>query len=144
MSYCPICNTESALLVCPKCGFDNSSNYEKYPTLGYLSSSVNSVSFRHTVWQNKNKPYFYCPNCTNKTFLIDTLTGHFQCAQCGRLQNSKPLFSNGDQFNTITAEQQANIHLRPLIAAGGAHTVVVRKDGTAVAIGNNRYGQCNL
>jgi hypothetical protein len=30
------------------------------------------------------------------------------------------------------------------ISAGTSHTVLIRSDGCAVAVGSNRYGQCNI
>ena len=31
-----------------------------------------------------------------------------------------------------------------MVSAGSVHTVLLRSDGTAVACGDNHYGQCNL
>jgi alpha-tubulin suppressor-like RCC1 family protein len=38
----------------------------------------------------------------------------------------------------------ANFEYIPMIAAGWFHTVGVKSDGTAVAVGYNYYGQCNV
>ena len=32
----------------------------------------------------------------------------------------------------------------PMVAAGWGHTVGLKDDGTAVAAGDNRYGQCDI
>ncbi|MCK5181557.1 MAG: hypothetical protein KAQ73_03360, partial [Dehalococcoidia bacterium] len=32
----------------------------------------------------------------------------------------------------------------PMIATGWGHTVGLKDDGTAFAVGDNRYGQCNI
>ena len=31
---CPVCDQENPSMLCPRCGFDASRDYEKYPTLG--------------------------------------------------------------------------------------------------------------
>ena len=46
---------------------------------------------------------------------------------------------NGDY--TITANFAPYI---PIVTVGGWHTVGVKSDGTAVAVGNNTYGQCDV
>ena len=38
---------------------------------------------------------------------------------------------------------RAKFEVTPMVAAGGAHTVVLKSDGTVVAVGNNNYGQLN-
>ena len=32
----------------------------------------------------------------------------------------------------------------PMITAGDEHTVGLKSDGTVIAVGSNRYGQCNV
>jgi len=34
--------------------------------------------------------------------------------------------------------------LKDTIAAGRRHTVGLKADGTVMAVGNNKYGQCNV
>ena len=40
----------------------------------------------------------------------------------------------------VMAQEQAT----PMVAVGWGHTVGLKSDGTVVAVGDNRYGQCNI
>ena len=53
--------------------------------------------------------------------------------------------ARGDEDTPVSNEQQ-EVSPTPLVAvsAGGVHTVGLRSDGTAVATGSNRYGQCDV
>ena len=46
----------------------------------------------------------------------------------------------GDYHMTADFEKQYT----PMVAAGWVHTVGLKSDGTVVAVGDNRYGQCNV
>jgi alpha-tubulin suppressor-like RCC1 family protein len=48
---------------------------------------------------------------------------------------------SGEIANTTTVSNRTEI---VAIATGGYHTVGLKSDGTAVAVGRNRYGQCNV
>ena len=47
---CPVCDQENPSMLCPRCGFDASRNYEKYPTLGVIPS----VSALRRQWQGQS------------------------------------------------------------------------------------------
>ena len=47
---CPVCDQENPSMLCPRCGFDASRDYEKYPTLGVIPS----VSALRRQWQGQS------------------------------------------------------------------------------------------
>ena len=46
MRVCPVCESKCDTLVCSRCGFDGSRDYERWPTLGRLGGPVESVAGR--------------------------------------------------------------------------------------------------
>lgn len=50
---CPVCDNVNASMVCPKCGFDSSRDYEKHPTLGPVGKAP-SVSALRQDWVSKH------------------------------------------------------------------------------------------
>ena len=56
MWKCPVCETEyDALTVCPKCGFDGSCDYERYPTAFTVRNAKNTRALRRE-WEQKQAP----------------------------------------------------------------------------------------
>ena len=78
MHICPICNTKNYRFPCCNCGFDESQNYEHYPTLVSIPKPSHSMAHHTSV----HAAYFRCPTCNGTHFLINTMTNHFECAVC--------------------------------------------------------------
>ena len=56
MWKCPVCETEyDALTVCPKCGFDGSCDYERYPTAFTVRNAKSTRTLRRE-WEQKQAP----------------------------------------------------------------------------------------
>mgnify|MGYP000151026355 CR=1 FL=1 len=56
MWKCPVCETEyDALTVCPKCGFDGSCDYERYPTAFTVRNAKSTRALRRE-WEQKQAP----------------------------------------------------------------------------------------
>ena len=56
MWKCPVCETEyDALTVCPKCGFDGSCDYERYPTAFTVRNAKSTRALRRE-WEQKQTP----------------------------------------------------------------------------------------
>lgn len=52
---CPVCGQENQSMLCPKCGFDSSLDYGKYPTFGIVGKAP-AVSTLKTEWEEKQRP----------------------------------------------------------------------------------------
>lgn len=50
---CPVCDKENQTMVCPQCGFDGSTDYRTYPTLGPVGKAP-SVSALRREWAQKH------------------------------------------------------------------------------------------
>lgn len=56
MWKCPVCETEcDALTVCPRCGFDGSCDYERYPTVFAVAGAKSTRALRRE-WEQKQGP----------------------------------------------------------------------------------------
>ena len=56
MWKCPVCETEyDDVTVCPKCGFDGSCDYERYPTAFTVRNAKNTRALRRE-WEQKQAP----------------------------------------------------------------------------------------
>lgn len=53
---CPVCDKIHMSMVCPKCGFDSSRNYEKYPTLGPVGKVPSVSTLRQARIQQQPEP----------------------------------------------------------------------------------------
>ena len=74
------------------------------------------------------------------TALLMTLILVFACVGCSS-DSEKEKAGVGDSVNqssTLTFEECNTI------SAGYYHTVALKQDGTVVAVGDNKYGQCNI
>ena len=66
-------------MVCT-CGYDESRNHEKYPTLGALTAGVETVS----ALREQRKGLVRCSGCGGHTFTLSSRTGALACTGCGR------------------------------------------------------------
>ena len=56
MWKCPVCETEYGdVTVCPKCGFDGSCDYERYPT-AFMVRNARSTRALRREWEQKQAP----------------------------------------------------------------------------------------
>ena len=56
MWKCPVCETEYGdVTVCPKCGFDGSCDYERYPTAFTVRNAKSTRALRRE-WEQKQAP----------------------------------------------------------------------------------------
>ncbi len=53
---CTVCGTQNRTPLCEKCGFDNSRNYELYPTLQVIKSRTPAVSLFKILWNPPPEP----------------------------------------------------------------------------------------
>lgn len=66
---CPVCTWEHPSMLCPRCGFDSSRDYEKYPTFGIVEKSpaVSALRRAREKKQESEKPAGTIPGETEKT-----------------------------------------------------------------------------
>ena len=167
---CPVCEAVMTSSVC-SCGYDESRNYEKYPTLGTLPVGVESVC----GLQNRRNDLVRCGRCGGYAFSLNRKTGALACIGCGRALSEaevEPLrhtmgwknktdviedpIPSGQkdqrQLLGILGQIQQKLAMEPsydpqrivATAAGWSHTVALYADGTVAAVGDNGEGECDL
>lgn len=171
MWKCPVCEQSSQGLLCGNCGFDNSRNLEKYPTLGKCTTGTKAISRLRVELHATNTNYLRCSHCGSTQFSFDLEERLMLCAGCSeplsvtqikKLLNILPLGAKPKpvagsllqlppEGGTVVASgynwngqcEVSSWRNILAIAAGSAHTVGLRNDGTVVAVGSNSNGQCN-
>lgn len=131
---CPVCHTEMDSMVCT-CGYDESRNYEKYPTLGRLPVGVVSVAGQ------RQQGLIRCGGCGSHGFFLDIQQKKLCCLRCGRALQEPELEL---LRRAMGWEQEPDPNRIVAIDGGRDHTVALYADGTAAAIGDNQYGQCSV
>ena len=53
---CPVCDLENGSIRCPRCGFDSSRDYGKYPTLAPVPHTVAASALREQRQEKQNPP----------------------------------------------------------------------------------------
>ena len=56
MRTCPVCDNECNTMVCDRCGFDGSRDYERWPTVAVLKAPVASVAKRSAAFGRESEP----------------------------------------------------------------------------------------
>lgn len=88
---CPVCEAAMDSMACV-CGYDESRNYERYPTLEPLPMGAQSAAGARL--QRKN--LIRCGGCGHHGFSLDHQAGMLCCLRCGRAlteEELKPLHS---------------------------------------------------
>ena len=144
MWNCPICAAgHTSGGICKKCGFDQSRNYEQNMTLCFtLPKDQKPIAVRAKEWRQKQTATqiheaLICPVCSSAQFYFSKGDREFVCVECGK---KTPL----SDAVTVGASPQGRLAFRSSVAAGSGHTVALKADGTVIAVGENRCGQCNV
>lgn len=53
---CTVCSSKISTSLCPNCGFDNSRNYEQYPSLQKIEDPVPAISLFKALWNPPDEP----------------------------------------------------------------------------------------
>lgn len=146
---CPICGKDMQSAVCA-CGYDESRNYEKYPSFSPVPPDTVSVS-RLALQHNA---LIRCGGCGHSGFALNHLEGAFRCLQCGRALTQEelvPMIRSLGLLSVTFGKPAAQSEPQSpesteitAVAAGGYHTVALYTDGTCRAIGDDFYGQCRV
>ena len=99
----------------------------------YKDSAEKVYESKYLIAQNmlSNKQYF------NAVAALSEL-GDYKDSKALIISTNKKLL---DLYNTL---KLSNIDNKSMIAAGEAHTVGLKSDGTVVAVGDNLYNECNV
>lgn len=155
MHKCPVCQQSSESLLCGNCGFDDSRNFEKYPTLGKFTAGAESISRLQAQQVPQNKDLLLCPACGSFRFCYDLRNSSFQCLTCravlseAQVQSLKssqlPKLQSSSSLKGYSAiaaggklKGQSNVSdWKDLVAvaAGWFYTVGLKKDGTVLFAG---------
>ena len=158
---CPVCEAAMASVVC-SCGYDESRNYEKYPSFGKIPSGTVSVS----GLRDRQKNLVRCGGCGNHGFSLNIQEKKLCCLRCGRAlaetelkllcsamgwEKAQPTVTSQQrepQPRQHTPKPQGFTRADPKqivsIAVGWYHTVALYADGTVAAVGNNDRRQCEV
>ena len=153
MWKCPVCSRENLESVCPGCGFDNSCDYESYPTLALLSGKQQAVSARKKIQQvvsvlkkiqeKQKMDFLYCPQCGGRNFPLYLRGGTVFCASCG-MEVGNEIFSQASEepqeiFEVPQRYRQAAMHkiatmrdFRLYVCPEGTVTIYAKRPGSYV------------
>lgn len=87
MRTCSVCGNQTGESVCPICGFDESCNYECYPTLSAVPEGVEPVSGRAAAYAG----YWRC-SCGGNCFHIRPADARLVCTRCGAAADARTVF----------------------------------------------------
>lgn len=159
---CSVCKGEKETMICANCGFDESMNYEKYPTLTVHKKQVDSISKRvnnyHFPWEAAGigdlykfellsvnawhgvgkaqkdiaEFYFDCSELERYRFWKDQAEKSGYTVERSELGKNWNNQKTADIFNSIKNNDKKEIVITD-ICAGGFNTVVSLSDGTCVS-----------
>ena len=150
--HCIICGEKTENIVCPVCGFDASRCAELYPTFSKELDLGEAIwEYRYKCWSNRT---FKAPSTPTSSFemQIHMMNPLNKTIAVGSGWNNnyvigiKPdgsVVSAG--FNTVTGSRAFSAVASAIsVAAGTYHAVCLLSDGTVVARGDSRFGQCDV
>lgn len=139
MSKCPVCGKEMKKGVCV-CGFDESCNYEKYPTLTVLGKVVSSISGSR---DDSREDRLCCPVCGEQNFYCDFHLGALVCTTCSTPVKETEIRHARSIWKLGVESKKEKITTAPF-CAGERNTVVICSNGQVVARGSNANGCCDV
>ncbi|MEF2639306.1 MAG: hypothetical protein UIT84_04715, partial [Lachnospiraceae bacterium] len=85
MYICPVCNKENTTVICGKCGFDISRNYEGFSTISLPVGAISAIQAQRTTWEKKKYPDCrICSACGGISFRISKEDARAVCVRCGK------------------------------------------------------------
>lgn len=157
MYICPVCNKENKTVICGECGFDISRNYECFSTISLPVGAISAIQAQRTTWEKKKYPdCWICSACGGISFRIGKEDARAVCVRCGKgyplklkaAKKTKEIKEKAPESpKLLQLEPSPALHVfqkLPVIAIGEGHMVVLRRDGTVDAFGDNKFGQCSV
>ena len=134
MRKCPVCEQSSESLLCSNCGFDESKNFELYPTFGNHIASTKAISALQVTWKKEHEEETCCRVCGDHRFVINRNTGKLRCLCC-----HTPLEQQ------LEASEPAVNDLSPSRPTRKFTGLKIPQDGcTVIAAGYNADGRCDV
>jgi alpha-tubulin suppressor-like RCC1 family protein len=120
-------------LVCPRCGFDTSRDYTRYPTLVNLQNHPEAANAQSLSLPQGAQS---CGNCGSYRFFYRTEQGALCCVQCGDTTQVILPAAPAPVLAPVPEMEQPVGRVRS-VAAGFGRIVCVYNDGTVGAVGDD-------
>lgn len=144
MWTCPVCGHSADNSICERCGFDRSTDLITYPTL-MVPQRLPGIHWRQK--EPLNHTVLLCPDCKGAEFQLSSLGPVCLCVRCGRKIPTEQVLKV--QCLHATPSTPVNSPEKRLtdivsICAGAYHTLCLRANGTVIATGKNKFGECDV
>lgn len=111
---CPVCDQENSTMLCTRCGFDASMDYEKYPTFALIGDDIPTRRIRRQEAKNTSgveKDHYLrelIHKCSEAFVKIDAQQGEIRSLQL-RLQNTQESLRKAEQENARLKEENSKL-----------------------------------
>lgn len=111
---CPVCDQENSTMLCTRCGFDASMDYEKYPTFALIGDDIPTKKIRSQEAKKtsrvENDHYLreLIHKCADALVKIDAQQGEIRSLQL-RFQNAQESLRKAEQENARLKEENSKL-----------------------------------
>ena len=111
---CPVCDQENSTMLCTRCGFDASMDYEKYPTFALIGDDIPTKKIRSQEAKKtsrvENDHYLreLIHKCADALVKIDAQQGEIRSLQL-RFQNAQESLRKAEQENARLKEKNSKL-----------------------------------
>ena len=111
---CPVCDQENSTMLCTRCGFDASMDYEKYPTFALIGDDIPTKKIRSQEAKKtsrvENDHYLreLIHKCADALVKIDAQQGEIRSLQL-RCQNAQESLRKAEQENARLKEENSKL-----------------------------------
>lgn len=111
---CPVCDQENSTMLCTRCGFDASMDYEKYPTFALIGDDIPTKKIRSQEAEKtsgvENDHYLreLIHKCSEALVKIDAQQGEIRSLQL-RFQNAQKSLRKAEQENALLKEENSKL-----------------------------------
>ena len=111
---CPVCDQENSTMLCTRCGFDASMDYEKYPTFALIGDDIPTKKIRSQEAKKtsrvENDHYLreLIHKCSEALAKINAQQGEIRSLQL-RFQNAQESLRKAEQENARLKEENSKL-----------------------------------